>query len=287
MSNKALGRGLSALIPPKTETASSGTPVNALKIEQISPNKKQPRKAFHKQSLEELKSSIKSKGVLQPIIVRPLGADRYEIIAGERRFRAVSELGLKEIPCLIKVATDTNSLELALIENLQRDDLNPIEEARAYQQLIEEHGFTHQQISESVSKDRSTITNTLRLLSLPGKAVRFIEEGLLSAGHGKLLVGLASQEKQLRMAEYIVKKSLSVRETEVILGRTKDSRENVKIPKDRNILKLEEEISSIFGTKTIIKNSRKNKGAVTVEYYSLDDLDRILTIIRGTGRKPL
>lgn len=298
MSKKVLGKGLAALIPekgmhpPATESGVLAKPqkdihkgerIVYLKVEEINPNKYQPREDFDINKLEELISSIKEKGVVQPILVRRAGEERYELIAGERRLRAVKSLGMKEIPAIIREAEDLDSLELSLIENIQREDLNVIEEANAYQRLIDEFGFTQEGIAEVVGKDRSSVVNILRLLKLPQKIQETLKKGELSMGHGRALLGLESAVAQMEVAKLIVSKGLSVREVENLvkqrrLGRIKRVRLAPKM-KDYHLTTIEEELQRILGTKVKIIKSKK-RGKIVIEYYSDADLERIINKIR-------
>ena len=251
-----------------------------LLLEDIVPNEKQPRKFFDDLKIDDLMASIKEKGLMQPIMVRRKG-HKYEIIAGERRYRACKKLELKKIPVIIKDATDVETLELALIENIQRENLNLIEKAKAYKELIEEFGLTHQDLSKRIGQERSTVTNTIRLLSLPDIIQEKIGEGAISFGHSKVLLSLETPAEQLNMCERILKESLSVRQVEskvntILKHKKLDAAEKI----DPNVLEVQELLSRKFGTKVKVDyNSKKKSGAVKIDYYSLADLDRILEII--------
>jgi ParB family chromosome partitioning protein len=267
-----LGRGLDALIPTDKE-------VNGYilaDIDQIKPNAYQPRKEFDEDGIDELASSIKEKGIIQPLIGRKIG-DSYEIIAGERRWRAAQKAGLKKIPIILKDASDSEILELALIENLQREDLNPIEEAIAYEQLIGDFGLTHEEISKRIGKDRSTITNQIRLLKLPERVKQAIKEGEISAGHARAILSIESQSKALEILDLIRRNKLSVRQTEkLVQGLIKeqgaDKKQNYIDPFLNNIT---EELKKVLGTQIRIID-RNGKGKIEIEYYSIDDLERII-----------
>jgi ParB family chromosome partitioning protein len=267
-----LGRGLDALIPTDKE-------VNGYilaDIDQIKPNAYQPRKEFDEDGIDELASSIKEKGIIQPLVGRKIG-DSYEIIAGERRWRAAQKAGLKKIPIILKDASDSEILELALIENLQREDLNPIDEAIAYEQLIGDFGLTHEEISKRIGKDRSTITNQIRLLKLPERVKQAIKEGEISAGHARAILSIESQSKALEILDIIRRNKLSVRQTEkLVQGLIKepgaDKKQNYIDPFLNNIT---EELKKVLGTQIRIID-RNGKGKIEIEYYSIDDLERII-----------
>jgi ParB family transcriptional regulator, chromosome partitioning protein len=284
MTKKALGRGLEALIPKKTFDEKKGG-AQQLPLSKIKPNPFQPRKIFKPEDLQELTQSIKEKGVLQPIVVRKKG-DTWEIIAGERRYRASQKLGLLTVPAIEVVASDVESLELALIENLQRADLSPLEEAEGYQRLQEEFNMTQEQIALKVGKDRATVANALRLLRLIPEVKSMVASGKLTAGHAKVLAALTNPLDQRKWAERIVRDGFSVREVEKWLqdqkGPTKKTKSSSKA-KDPNILKLEEGLRHWLGTKVSVRPSGRQRGSVSFEYYSLDDLDRILNLFRKAG----
>lgn len=281
MEKKALGKGLSALIP---ETVLEGTNENRqsfLDVSKIKNNSLQPRGYYDVNKLNELKESIKEKGVLQPILVREKDGE-YEVVAGERRLRASRELGLKEIPVVIKEIDDKEALVIALIENIQRENLTAIEEAEAYKNLVDDFGYTQEQVAQSVGKNRSTIANTLRLLSLPDNIKNAISEGILTAGHARAILSLEDIKDQQDLYGRILKTGLSVRESENIAVKTNTQIQNkIKNKKSKNIdiIALEDSLQKTLGTKVEIV-SRKKRGKVVIEYYTLDDLDRIISIIR-------
>ena len=287
MENKVLGKGLSALIPQKQENVHSENSrmentISTLEINLIQNNRFQPRRNYDAAKLEELKTSIKEKGVLQPILVRPVG-NGYEVVAGERRLRASRALGLARMPAVIKNITDREALVLALVENIQREELNPIEEAQGFKRLIEEFQLTQENVAESVGKDRSTVTNLLRLLRLPQPIQEQVAIGKSSVGHARALLGLENAAAQQKFANDIVHKGLSVRQIESMVKKTQDG-EGVKqlkpvSVKNRDIQILEEEIGRVLGTKVEI-NDKNNKGKIIIEYYSLNDFDRILEVLR-------
>lgn len=282
MERKALGKGIGALIPTKEPDSVKGEEVLCIKLEDIRPNPFQPRVDFDDQSLGELTQSIKEKGIIQPILVRRSG-DLYELIAGERRFRAANLLHLKEIPAIVKNVDDRDSLEIALIENIQRQSLNPIEEAHAYQFLIDKFEVTHEKISAVLGKARVTVTNTLRLLNLPLEIQGEMKKGRLSFAHGRALLEIENLVLQRRLVQDVISKELSVRELENLI---KSQRK--RIPK-RNIGQgirepfvavLEEQLQHALSTKVRI-SKRKKRGHILIEFYSQEDLDRIANILRG------
>ena len=288
MENKALGKGLSALISKNNfQTGNSeDKSASTIDVKLIKNSRLQPRLVYDKEKLEELKSSIKEKGILQPILIRTSG-DQYEVVAGERRLRAARELGLTQVPVIIKNVTDREALVLALVENIQREELNGIEEAKAYKRLIEEFEFTQDTVAQSLGKDRSTVSNLLRLLKLPAQVQELVSAKKISGGHARALLAFDNSDDQIKAAKEIVTKSLSVRQVEVLVQKhvkmlaEKDTKKTFR--KDRDIQILEEELSRSLGTKVNVLD-KKNKGKVIIEYYSLDDLDRILGVIRRWKR---
>lgn len=269
----ALGKGLEALIPEK------GEEVIYLDINRIFPGEQQPRRTFRDEPLKELAASIKEKGVLQPVIVSRVGDGTFRLVTGERRWRATALAGLKKIPALIKNVASRDSLEIALIENIQREDLNPIETAEAFSRLITDFNLTQEDLSDKVGKDRATIANYLRLLKLPEEIKTLIYNGSLSTGHAKAILAVDGKVNQIEVARKIIKRGLSVRETEVLSG--KISRPpKVNPNKDPQISSLEEKLIKSLGTKVRILNKGK-KGKIEIEYYSLDELDRLLEILLG------
>ena len=271
--DKRLGKGLGALITEKPDSAEK---INKLRVESIVPNKFQPRKKFDEGKLKELKDSIKAKGIIQPVIVRKT-KEGYELIAGERRFRAVKELGFREIPAIVKEVTDADSLELSLIENIQREELNPIEEARAYTNLGEKFSFSQDEISKAVGKDRSTISNTLRLLTLPELIQNYIEDNLISMGHAKAILSLPTERSKIRFSKRIMRKNLSVRQAEELIHQRLNKPKKTA-SKDANLARIEEELQHYFGTRVKAVHGKK-RGRLEIFYYSNEDLDRILGLI--------
>lgn len=279
MERKVLGKGLAALIPEKVRK-SGDTRVEYLRIDKIKPNKYQPREEFNSQKLNELISSIKEKGVIQPILVRSR-KDGYELIAGERRLRAAKTLGIEEVPALVRDVDDADMIGLSLIENIQREELNPIEEAHAYQRLIDEFQFTQERMGQAVGKDNTTISNSIRLLSLPKKIQDYLASGALNVGHAKLLLSLASTDTQLELTRKVVKKELSVRSLENLIRRKRPIRRKVSV--DYNLRAIEESLQQLLGTKVRIIKGKK-RGKIEIEYYSNEDLERLLGILKSTTK---
>ncbi len=272
---KGLGRGLSSLIgETRVETKT-----NKLSLSDIVPNKFQPRKNFDEQNLLDLTNSIKERGVIQPIIVRKSNSDnsKFEIIAGERRWLAARKAGLHDIPVVVTDADDLKSLEFAIVENVQRHDLNPLEEAQGYRRLINEFSYDQEKVSKFIGKSRSYITNALRILSLPKEILQFIEEKKLSSGHAKILVGL---ENSLFLANKIIEKKLSVRQAENFVRILKKKDKFSKKSKDPNIYDLEKSVSDKIGLVVSIKNNKRNKGTITFSYKDIDQLNKIIEIIK-------
>ncbi|AGC67044.1 stage 0 sporulation protein J [Thermoclostridium stercorarium subsp. stercorarium DSM 8532] len=274
---KGLGKGLGALLD--TDNILSGdSGVMELKIIDIEPNKEQPRKNFDQEKLQALAESIKQHGVVQPIIVKKQDKG-YTIIAGERRWRAAKLAGLKTIPAIVKDLSSRETMEIALIENLQREDLNPIEEAEAYQKLMDEHGLTQEALSKLVGKSRAAIANSVRLLSLPDKIKDMLINEQLTPGHARALITVEDPERQIKLAEEIIEKDLSVRETEKLVNERKnEKKQKRKAAKDPTILDIEEKLKSILGTKVELRHN-KNKGKIVIEYYSNDEFNRIIEFI--------
>ena len=272
---KGLGRGLSSLIG-ETKIESK---INKLALSDIVPNKFQPRKIFDENNLNDLTNSIKERGVIQPIIVRNSGHNnsKFEIIAGERRWLAARKAGLHEIPVVITEADDLKSLEFAIVENVQRHDLNPLEEAQGYKRLIDEFKYDQEKVSKFIGKSRSYITNSLRLLNLPSEILKLIEDKKISAGHAKILVGL---DNALFLAYKIIEKKLSVRQSENLVKIFKKKPNMLRLSKDPNIKSLEQSISDKTGLNVIIKNNKKNKGLITFAYHDISQLNKIIDIIK-------
>ena len=273
---KGLGRGLSSLIgEAKVETQK-----NQLSISDIIPNKYQPRKIFDENNLKDLTNSIKERGMIQPIIVRRSYDDKskFEIIAGERRWLAAQRAGLHNVPVVVTDVDDLKSLEFAIIENVQRDDLNPLEEAQSYKRLIDEFSYDQERVSKFIGKSRSYIANSLRILSLPDDVIKFIETKKLTAGHAKILVGL---DNASFVANKIIDKKLSVRQTESFVKIFKNKKIKSNLKKDVNIIALELSVSNKIGINVNIQNKNRNKGTISFEYKDLDQLNKIIDIIKN------
>tara|TARA_Y100001958_G_C21246003_1_gene576107 strand:+ start:1442 stop:2284 length:843 start_codon:yes stop_codon:yes gene_type:complete len=270
---KGLGRGLSSLIGDNKESPKS----NKVLISSIIRNKNQPRKNFDKENLEELANSIRERGIIQPIIVRKQ-SDKYEIIAGERRWQAAQNAGLHEVPIVEVEADDLKSLEFAIVENVQRDDLNPIEEANGYKRLINEFQYDQDKVAKFIGKSRAHITNSLRLLSLPNEVLKFVENKKLSQGHAKVLVGL---ENCYSIAKKIIDKKLSVRQAENLVRIYKSPKKFKLITSDSNIKALEKSLQEKTGLQAKIYHKKNNKGTLSFEYSNTDQLDRLVMVIKA------
>ena len=272
---KGLGRGLSSLIGDNEIKTTN----NKISISSIIPNKFQPRKNFEKQSLEDLTNSIRERGIIQPLVVRKSEDldNKYELIAGERRWQAAQNAGLHEVPVIILNIDNLKSLEFAIVENVQRKDLNPIEEAEGYKRLIEEFNYDQEKVAKFIGKSRAHISNCLRLLTLPKKVIQNIVEDKITQGHAKILVGLENAEL---LVDKIIKKKLSVRQAETLARLTKNKPLKIKSSKDANIIDMENQISSKIGMKVNINNKRNNSGTLTFEYKDIDQLDRIVQVIK-------
>jgi len=268
----ALGRGLNALIPEK------GDEILQLDINRILPGSYQPRKTFSESSLKELAVSIKEKGVLQPILVSRTGDGSFSLIAGERRWRAATLAGLKKIPAMVKNVASRDAFEMALIENIQREDLNPVETAEAFNRLMKDFGLTQEELSDRVGKERATVANYLRLLKLPDEIKALLYDGSLSMGHARALLSIEGRAAQIDAAKKIIKTGLSVREAES-LAKKSSRAPKPKISKDAQIASLEEKLIRHIGTKARIIHKGKKGGKIEIDYFSLDELDRILEIL--------
>lgn len=289
--NRGLGRGLDALFadqapiikePEKVEEAEQTVSENSvvyINIHDIKPNENQPRKIFNEEKIQELSSSILEHGIIQPLVVRKHDSG-YEIVAGERRWRAARKAGLKEVPCIIRSFSDEENMLIAIIENMQREDLSPIEEAEGLNQMIKIYGLTQEEVSKSVSKSRPYITNALRLLKLPEEIKQYVSEGKISAGHARALITVGDSALQTEIAKKIIKEDLSVRTTEEIvakLGKPKPKR--AKKTKSVETLHVESELKDLFGTKVQI-NQKGKKGTIELEYYSKDELNRLIELLK-------
>ena len=272
---KGLGRGLSSLLGDSSKKFST----NKVAIKDINRNKLQPRKHFDKGSLEELTNSIKQQGVIQPIVVRPdkSSEGKYEIVAGERRWLASQNAGLHEVPVIVLDIDDVKSLEFAIVENVQRQDLNPIEEARGYQRLIDDFSYNQEKLSQFIGKSRSYIANSLRLLSLPEEVLLMVSQGDLSAGHARPLIGL---NNAFDIAKKIIQKKLSVRQSEILVRQFKNKKFKLVSKKDPNILDLQKILEEKVGLTVSINNKKNNSGTISFEYQNLDQLNRLIDTIK-------
>jgi len=288
---RVLGRGLAALLPDRTQRIEepsaappgTGPSIAEIPIDQIDPSPVQPRSVFQADRLSELAQSIRANGILQPLIVRH-SAQRYELVAGERRWRAARLAGLERVPAIIQDYADDRLLEITLIENIQREDLNPIEVAQAFERLAREHKLSHEEIGRRTGKDRTTVTNMLRLLRLPKDVQILLAEHRLSMGHARAILGLPSPELQRKVAEKTCSQGLSVRQVERLVHRMTESREAKspdEIPEDPNIKAALEELERVLGTRVRLVRKSDERGRLEIEYYSHEDLDRIYSIIVG------
>jgi ParB family chromosome partitioning protein len=290
---KALGKGIEALIPKLSRVAQME--IVSIDVNKIKSNKYQSRIQFDKEKLKELASSIRREGVVQPIIVSPSG-DNYQLVAGERRWWAAKMAKLKEIPAVVRKVTDREMFEISLIENIQREDLNPIEEATAFERLMKEFNLTQQELAEHLGKTRPTVANTLRLINLPGEIKKFISRKLISPGHARALLSIEGEKRRMELAHRILKQKLTVRETEDLverlkLRRTPSGKRVLEKEKSQEVVELEEELQRILGTKVRIKSigsgrfylgeGAKVQGKIEIEYYSLEDLERIIELLRS------
>ena len=288
---KSLGRGLDALLGGSTQTHTSNTTksLNELPIEEVGPGPFQPRKKINEQQLSELSASIEAQGVLQPIVVRERAVQdsqtgiRYEIIAGERRWRAAQLANLETIPAVVKTVSDIDAVAIALIENIQRENLNPLEEANAFQRLIIEYEMTHQEVANSVGRARASISNMLRLLELPNSVQELLNNSSINMGHARALLSIQDPAMQLEVANLVAEKKLSVRETEklvksIIEGKTKEKKQPQK--KDQDIINLEDTLTNQLGAKVTIKHNQAGAGTLTISYTTTDELEGILNKIK-------
>ena len=275
-SKKSLGRGLSSLIGDSEITENK----NTISISSIARNKYQPRKKIEKESLEELTSSIKERGIIQPIIVRKSDDqdEKFEIVAGERRWQAAQNAGLHEVPAVVIKADNLKSLEFAIVENVQRKDLNPIEEAEGYKRLIDDFNYDQEKVAKFIGKSRAHISNCLRLLSLPQKIIEYIIDEKISQGHAKILVGLDNIQL---LADKIISKKLSVRQTEVLVRITKGNKATIKKNKDSNIIDIENQLMEKIGMRVYVNNKKNNSGTLTFQYKSLDQMERLIQVIKN------
>ncbi len=292
---RGLGRGLDSLIPdaiPEKKKAAPKKEENTgseilVSINDIEPNRDQPRKVFNEEALNELADSIKQMGIIEPLIVqKKKDSKRYEIIAGERRFRAARIAGLKQVPVVVRDYADKDILTIAILENIQREDLNPIEEAQAYQRLMDESKMTQEAVAEKLSKSRTAITNSLRLLKLSKEVMDMIADEIISEGHGKVLLGVDDSKAQLEIAKKIAEENLSVRAAEELVrkykeGPSKKSAKPEPKKKDSSYRAVEEKLKNVLGTKVEIKKKSETAGQINISYYSIDELDRIIEILEN------
>lgn len=280
MAKKGLGRGLGALLATD-DNEDNG--IMEIKINDIEPNTNQPRKNFNDEKLAQLAESIKQHGVVQPIIVKKEG-EIYRIVAGERRWRASRMAGLSTIPVIVKDLTNRQLMEIALIENLQREDLNPVEEAEAYNRLIKEYNMTQEEISKTIGKSRSAVANSLRLLNLCDEVIDYLKNGELTSGHARCMVTIEDKSIQIKIAKTVIEKQLNVRETEKLVKSFLTKKAVQKKPRKEleNIIEIEEKFTNIFGTKVKLLSGKK-KGKILIEYYSNDELDRIIELVEKIG----
>lgn len=292
---RALGRGLTALIQPRDipsrvpqqAAQASGGP-QQVPIDLIDPNPVQPRSAFSPEKLEELAASIRTHGILQPLLVRPYGS-RYQLVAGERRWRAAKMAGLTSVPVIVQEVPDERLLEFTLVENIQREDLNPIEVARAFERLAHELGLSHEQIAQRTGKDRTTITNMLRLLRLPEDVQQLVAEHRLSMGHARAILGIPDPQLQRQLAEKASSQGLSVRQVERMVQRMTRSREPKSVPEplsDPNVMAAVREMERVLGTRVRLVSRGADRGMIEIEYYSSDDLERIYSLIINAAGQP-
>lgn len=284
---RRLGRGLEALIATTAPPAAAGERLQRVPIGLIRPNPYQPRKEFRPEELAELQASLQANGLLQPIVVRPAGTNSYELIAGERRLRAATQLGWPDIPVVVRDIDDRTLLTLALVENLQRADLNAVEEAEGYQRLIDDFGLTQQRVAELVGKDRSTIANTIRVLQLPESVQRMVRDGQLSLGHARALLTLEDDRAITAAAREVIDKGLSVRDIEARARQVRPDKRRpiVKVPgQDTEVRRVEEELRRHLQTDVSVTVSRDYRGTIAISFYSADDLERLLDIVIGSRR---
>lgn len=279
MTTKRLGKGLADII---SGTIPQGAPnFVALRVDQIRPGRFQPRTDFGEAALEELKASIRQSGMIAPVIVRPVAHGTYELVAGERRFRAAQALELSQIPAIIKPLSDKDALALSLVENVQREDLNPVEEARGYARLLDEFGYTQEEIAAAIGKDRATVANLLRLLTLPDEIQRGLREGAITLGHAKAILSADGRPKQLELYQLVRRRDLTVRQAEALAGALAPGRRRRAHRTDPQLKGLEDELRRTLGTKVSVRVRTKG-GRITIDYFSADDLARLLQLL-GIG----
>lgn len=278
--NKRLGRGLAELL--ETSTAASNASFVMLKTDQIRVGRFQPRRIIREEALEELKASIKKSGVIEPVIVRPLAHGTYELVAGERRWRASQAIGVQEVPAIIKTLSDKEALEFSLIENIQRENLNPVEESRGYKRLLDEFGYTQETVAEAVGKNRATVANMLRLLTLSEEILNALEAGTITMGHAKALLSVDEGKQRTELFLRITTQEVSVRQLETITQTITPGKRRRARKIDPQIKAIEDQLRQLLGTKVSV-SSRKKGGRILIDYFSQDDLDRILQVLGMTG----
>lgn len=283
---KGLGKGLEALFEDNN-TAVSASGVELIKISEIEPNKNQPRRDFDQTALEQLADSIREHGIIQPLVLRPLTAGGYQIVAGERRYRASRMAGLNEVPAVIKELTDTETMEIALIENLQREDLNPVEEALGYQELMEKYDFTQDAVSKSVGKSRPAIANSLRLLNLPEEVLDMVRDGSLSSGHARAILSLEEPGQMVSLAKRVADEGLNVRAVEKLVKKSSEKQKEEKpadfVAKDKYFSEMQLALTTALGRKIAIEKGRK-KSKLVIEFYDETDLKEIAQKLTGENQ---
>lgn len=286
MEKKALGRGLEALLPVGSDRqVPERHGVIHVSLEHILPNRYQPRRDFPEVELNKLAESVKQAGLLQPVVVRRKGDGFYELIAGERRWRAAKLAGLESIPAIVKNCSDEHTMVLALVENLQRQDLNPMETSKAYHRMLQEFGMTQEHIAQWVGKDRSSVANVARLVNLPFEIHDLVQSGKISSGHAKVILGLKRPEEQVRLARRIVERQLSVRGAEMVVeSQVRHKRRPARGLSDRPYRDLEEKVQKLLGTKVTIKQKRRRGGEIVIHFFSQSELDRIIEVVLSSRR---
>ncbi|MEI8344572.1 MAG: ParB/RepB/Spo0J family partition protein [Candidatus Omnitrophota bacterium] len=285
MDRKVLGRGLDALIPAAQDMTSSKDRVVMLPVDQIIASRYQPRTTFSQEKIYELANSIREKGVISPVLVRLTESGQYELIAGERRWRAVKQIGISEIPAIVRRIADADLLETSIIENIQREELNAIEEAKAYQRLATDFGYTQDQIAQKVGKDKTSISNLFRVLNLPAQVLEFVSNNMITLGHAKALLTLQDQVAQIAFCKNILDNHLSVRQAEMAVSKNARRFKARRVGQDAHIAALEERLQHRLGTKVKVVHGKK-RGKIVMEYYSLNDLDRLLNLLGVPAESP-
>ncbi|HUU28106.1 MAG TPA: ParB/RepB/Spo0J family partition protein [archaeon] len=297
---RRLGKGLGALINEadterftlsmeKVSGAAEGGGEVRLPVDKITPNRYQPRKSYNPETIAEIAASIEAQGLIQPVVVNDLGEGNYELISGERRLRAVKKMGWKEIPALVRKVSDEELLEMSLVENLQREDLNPIEEAAGYRHLIDKFSLTQAEVAQKVGKDRATVANTLRLLRLPAVIQQTVASGALSAGHARQLLAIENEAEQMELARKVIEQDISVRKLEIIVrernlkiseAQVAGRKEGQRDDREAFILDLEQKLRRSLGTQVRIKNGRQGRGKIEIEFYSFEEFERLMELLK-------